>query len=474
MRRFISNPLLWSGVLAAVLISLVQHNPFFWDTISQASRRSSWFFGEGWGTILLPYEMDSGHPTGFNLYLAGVWKLFGRSLVASHWAMLPIVWGIIYQIHYLVEHYFSAPHRIWAKLLVLTDVTLLAQATLVAPDLVILLGYLLGIRGIFFRKSGWIILGSTLMVSVSLRGIFCLAALGLSHVFYHYLVVNKKVLTSPRIWWSIIQPFLPAILLLIGFNAWHFLQTGWILNTPNPAWAGHRELLSIKGAMRNVGIIGWRLLDFGRWAYWLVFGTALWLWWRNKPSILPTLKSLLLWPGIFLVVLSTAMILLSNPITHRYFLPALISLTFLGAFIVLEHWKTKRRWWVYTFLLLSQLSGHCWIYPPQVAQAWDASLAYLPYFHLKEEAVDFAYTNQIPLDSITSEFPAVGPLDWTTLNEKTEGFVYRDENSPFLFYTTVMNDFADKELAQMAKWPIVWEESYWGHRAVIYERKINH
>lgn len=464
--------LLWSGILAVLFISLVQHLPFFWDTVSQASRRSSWFFEEGWGTLLLPYEIDSGHPTGFNLYLASVWKLFGRSLVVSHWAMLPVLWGIIYQIQYLVQHFFSTSNRIWALVLILTDVTLLAQATLIAPDLVILLGYLLGIRGIIFKKNGWVILGSLLMVSVSLRGIFCLAALGLSSLLYYYFTSNRKSLLSFKEWWSVIKPFLPAALLITAFNLWHYLQTGWLLSTPNPAWAGHREILSMEGAARNLGIIGWRLLDFGRWAYWLLFGTAFLLSWRSKKTLNLAFKALLIWPGIFLFVLSSAMILLSNPITHRYFLPALIGLTTLGAFIVLEQWSSNKRWWIYALLLVSQLSGHCWIYPAKVAQAWDASLAYLPYHHLKAQAIDYAHTNDIPLKSITTEFPAVGPLDWYQLNGQTEGFDYRNDESPYLFYTTVMNDFTDEELDQMESWNVIWEKTYLGHKAVIYKRPI--
>jgi hypothetical protein len=449
---------------------MVQHLPFFWDTISQASRRSSWFYGQGWGSILLPYEIDSGHPTGFNLYLATCWKLFGRTLVVSHWAMFPIVWGIIYQIQCLVQHFFSPANRLWASLLILTDVTLLAQATLIAPDLVLLLGYLLGLRGILFKRSNLVMLGSILLVSVSLRGIFGITALGLTSLLHYYLSLGKPFSWTLEGLWRTLRPFFPAALLVIGFYCWHYTQTGWWLSTPNPGWAGHREILSSKGVLRNFGIIGWRLLDFGRWTYWLVFGGALVIWWRQKMPLTAFLKALISWPVVFLVVLSTAMVLLSNPITHRYFLPALIGLTTLGAYLLLEQWNSKRRWWVFALVLASQLSGHLWIYPPKVAQGWDASLAYLPYFHLREQALNFARENKLPLGNIATEFPAVGPLDWYELTGKTEGFAYREESTPYLFYTTVMNDFSDQELDQMSSWEVLWEESYLGHRAVIYQR----
>ncbi len=467
MNKVANKAIIVSTVLAAILIALVQDNPFFWDTLSQASRRSSWFFHEGFGTFLLPYEIDSGHPTGFNLYLASIWSFFGRTLVVSHWAMLPILIGIYYQIFRLVERYFSSSSTWLAFILIATDVTLLAQATLVAPDLVLVLGYLSGIRGLVEQKKGWVIVGSILLVSVSLRGIFGLAALGCTALLFSG--------TGDRQWnlrnlVDLALPFIPAFLVLIAFNGWHYAQTGWIFSTPNPAWAGHREVLGFSGIARNLAVLSWRLLDFGRWIYWLVFAVAMWFWWRSKWNYSKKELQLVIWPAVFLVVISTAMVLLSNPITHRYLLPALLGLNTLGAYLILEKAPLNLRKWIFAIVLISQLTGHLWIYPKHIAQAWDGSLAYLPYFQLREDVIQFAQEQDISLADIATEFPTIGPLDWHYLNNVNEGLISRSEPSPYLFYATVMNDFSDEELAEMEHWTVVWKKEYMGHEAILYQR----
>lgn len=462
-----SKAVIASTLIAAIIVALVQNNPFFWDTLSQASRRSSWFFDQQFRTILLPYELDSGHPTGFNLYLAAAWSVFGRSLVVSHWAMFPILVGIYYQIFRLVERFFSARSLWLAFALIVTDVSLLAQATLVAPDLVLVLGYLLGLRGLLEQKSSWVILGSIMLVSVSLRGVFCLAALACTALL---LSGTGDRRWSLRNLIDLAVPFIPAIVVLIAFNAWHYWQSGWVFSTPNPAWAGHREVLGISGIARNLGILAWRLLDFGRWIYWPVFAGAAWLWWRNKWQYSKKELQLLLWPTVFILVLSTAMVLLSNPITHRYLLPGLLGLNALGAYLVLEKAPIGLRKWMFAIVLVSQLTGHLWIYPKHIAQAWDGSLAYLPYFELREDAMNFAQDNNIPLADIGTEFPAIGPLDWHLLSNTDEGFSNRSEPSPYLFYSTVMNDFSDEDLEAMEGWTIIWQKEKLGHEARIYQR----
>lgn len=467
MNRLSTKAIIASGILAAVVVALTQQNPFFWDTLSQASRRSSWFFDEAFSTILLPYELDSGHPTGFNLYLAAVWSIFGRSLIVSHWAMFPILLGIYYQIYRLVERFFSPRSVGLAFLLIVTDVTLLAQATLVAPDLVLVFGYLLGLRGLVEQRRTWIALGAVLLVMVSLRGVFCLAALGCTALLFGSTGDKKW---SIRGLLEMALPFIPAVIVLIAFNGWHYLQTGWVFSTPNPAWAGHREVLGFSGIARNLGILVWRLLDFGRWIYALIFAVALWFWWRNKWQYQKKELQLLLWPGVFLFVLATAMVLLSNPITHRYLLPGLLGLNALGAYLIMEKAPIGLQKWLVALVLISQLTGHFWIYPKHIAQAWDGSLAYLPYFQLREDAIQYAKEEAIPLADIATEFPAIGPLDWHTLSRGTEGFSRRSEATPYLFYATVMNDFSDEELAAMETWTIVWQKSYMGHEAIIYQR----
>ncbi|HBE43638.1 MAG TPA: hypothetical protein DDW27_21070, partial [Bacteroidales bacterium] len=110
------------------------NNGFFWDTIQLASKHANYYLTTDFTGILLPDSIDSGHIPAFGIYLAFIWKIFGRSLIISHLAMLPFVVGILWQMKILVSRFVSKENTGWAFLLVCCDPTLLSQVTLVSPD----------------------------------------------------------------------------------------------------------------------------------------------------------------------------------------------------------------------------------------------------------------------------------------------------------------------------------------------------
>ena len=83
-------------------------------------------------SLLLPDRMDSGHIPSFGMYIAFFWKLFGRTLLVSHLAMLPFVLLLLWQTHKLVSYFFEGQLRGIAFLLILLDTCLLGQLTLVS------------------------------------------------------------------------------------------------------------------------------------------------------------------------------------------------------------------------------------------------------------------------------------------------------------------------------------------------------
>ena len=44
----------------------------------------------------------------------------------------------------------------------------------------------------------------------------------------------------------------------------HYLETGWMGYHENSPWAPAFEKVDFQGAIKNILILGWRLLDFGR------------------------------------------------------------------------------------------------------------------------------------------------------------------------------------------------------------------
>lgn len=86
--------------LFAIYASLVlgtMNFSFFWDTVQLGSKHAHYFYENNFKSLTLPNDIDSGHIPALGLYLAIVWKIFGKSLAISHIAMLPFVLGIFYQ-----------------------------------------------------------------------------------------------------------------------------------------------------------------------------------------------------------------------------------------------------------------------------------------------------------------------------------------------------------------------------------------
>ena len=79
-----------------MLTFIVRDNFFFWDTVQLGSIHAQFYFDNNFSFFFLPENIDSGHPPTFGIYIALIWKIFGKSLVTSHFAMLPFLMGIIF------------------------------------------------------------------------------------------------------------------------------------------------------------------------------------------------------------------------------------------------------------------------------------------------------------------------------------------------------------------------------------------
>ena len=138
---------------ALVLTFLVRENFFFWDTVQLGSIHGQYYFDNNFSSFFLPENIDSGHPPTFGIYIALVWKLFGKSLMVSHFAMLPFLFGIIFYLEKLGKYFFQNSIFTFAfLLLLLLDPCLAGQAILVTPDIVVVFFFLMSLDGIFNEK----------------------------------------------------------------------------------------------------------------------------------------------------------------------------------------------------------------------------------------------------------------------------------------------------------------------------------
>ena len=454
-----------------------QDLPLFWDNLLNG-RLAIWYGIQGFSSLLPPESLDAGHPPFFNLYLAGVarwilgdpgeWEIQALFRV-WHWAMLPFLVLLVFQWSHLCQR-FLPPSWQWVGMMILViQPTLLAQSSMVSPDITLVAFFLLGLNGVLQRKQSWISFGTLCMVMVSFRGILLVPSL--------YLVsfVLDKGWGNWKASLRKVLPFLPAALGTLFWLGYHWQVQGWLLSPPADTYGGHRELLGLRGIARNVAILGWRLLDYGMVFPCTFIGVAFLLRWKKIREAKQTkpLTIIILVPGLWLAIL---MLPFSNPIGHRYFLPT--SLTLLLMAVVLIHLleTSWRRWFVPLALGVGLIGGHFWIYPPQIAQGWDASLAHWNYFALSRDLDEFTqgrppYCTGFPMASDLRYFSDTlvknQPLTWERIDDI--GW----ENCNCILESNVSNDFSDDQLEELqdtTKWELILNKDQMGVYLKYYVR----
>lgn len=110
---------------------------------------------------------------------------------------------------------------------------------------------------------------------------------------------------------------------------------------------------------------------------------------------------------------------------------------------------------------LGLLAGNFLIYPQQIAQAWDATPAHIPYYEQTEAAIDFLQQQNIPLTSVGSVFPSVGPRDWRDLDGEQAGFKSAELGiDRYIYLSLIHNDWSDEDLDFIdSNYEIRWQQN---------------
>lgn len=378
-------------VIFTTLVIGTSNFPFFWDTLQLASKHACYFYDNGFTSIILPNNIDSGHIPTLGFYIALVWKIFGKSLLVSHLAMLPFVWGIVYQSIRLTKRLFDGQWQVAALLLLLADATLMAQCTLVSPDVILICFFLMALNYFFSDGKTGLAIALIGLTLASMRGMMCVAALftGITIIrssgsFTHGVRTTLKRLIPEG--FRVLPVFIPAMAIAGAYFGWHFYKTGWIGYHKDMPWYDCFEMVNAKGAVRNVFITGWRLIDFGRLFIWLAGLVCVWHYFRKRPALNPVIGQLICFFICILIALGQAGVLHKNLAGHRYLLPLYLLACLVVCYYVFHIITSGKVRTIFTIVMLAGLfSGNFWVYPDKVAKGWDATLAYLPYHPLRDK-----------------------------------------------------------------------------------------
>ena len=456
----------------ALVIFLVRNQPFFWDTIQLASKHGHFFYETNFRSMILPEVIDSGHPPVFGMYMAAIWKIFGKTLSASHFAMLPFLWGIVFFLVKTGEKLVNMTAAPWLVLLCFADPVLAGQSVLVSPDVVLVCFFLMGLWAVLEGKAGWLTLAVTGLGLISMRGMM----VGVS-LYLFSVLISEKIDFQQAI--KRLPPFLPGGLLAAAWLFYHWKQTGWIGYHENSTWAPSFERVGMQGFIKNIAVLGWRMLDFGRLFIWVALAVAGFYFLKKNAWNWPVFVrkntgwQLVILFVITLFVLVPSQLLHKGLLAHRYLLPVFIPLNFVAYYLIFKTLDEIRgtSGLLLMLLIAGFASGNFWIYPKKISQGWDSTLAHLPWYRLQEQAVNFIQASGIPFSSVGTAFPNIGPKEVSELNGVGEGFHEKDLSKDcYVLYSNIMNDFSDEEIDELeTAWRPVFSTERRGVCVILYK-----
>ncbi|MBL7825211.1 MAG: hypothetical protein JNJ57_01180 [Saprospiraceae bacterium] len=447
-RHFIASFTLTCG-----LLGLTHQLPFFWDTVQLASKHGQFFFEHGLQWQLLPTEIDSGHPPALGYYLAIIWTIFGKSLLAGHFAMAPF---IFLNLLLLFRMGSRLGRGAWAFIFpawVVADPVFLTQHALVGPDLIITSGLLLFLEGYFSKRNLLKALGVILLCLFSMRGMMVVAGLATWELLFQ---VGGTFIQRLK---TMIPVYFPGGSVALIFLVWHDEAAGWIGYHAGSPWATAFQHVEWPGMIRNLAVLAWRWIDFGRVVEWFVI---IYIGWLNRNRLYELLQTQRQWFSLLLclaVFLLPSTVLLHNLSAHRYLLPLfmvfhLLTFQLLADADVTQKFKNAMA--VIVFSVLA--SGHFWVYPQGVSNDWDCTLAHLPYHRLRAEAIGELERQKVDFQSVGTVFPSLNTGKHLMLNADTRQLAPKDFNeNQWMLVSNVMNDFSKEEVHYLNQnWELNW------------------
>ncbi len=439
---------------------LLQDVPFFWDAISKA-RRATWFYEHNFSQLILPTEINSGHPPLWPLMLAFFWKLFGRTLFVSHILLLIVNMGVLYQLLLLIESWVPKKYIIATTFLVFLEPTFLAQTTSMNNDMLLLFFTLLAINSIERKRYFFLGLATLGMLFTNLRGMASFGAISLiSFVLWWQQGKDRKMLMRIFVTYSL------AFLIFFAFIIYHFQELGWAVFTPSKNWSSQREIASLKSIFKNIAIIVFNFSIYGRIVLFLLLSILMGIIYFDKQKQLNELNRKIIGYFLGFTLLCSAMFIpFTNPIGARYFMLPYILSVILFSRLLIEYFPKLLKLGFYIIAAVF-ITGHFWIFPITLSQPWDASLAYLNSFPVQRKMEKYIQQNKIPQNEIGTRISLnLEPLKYLDSSRvKNPPFAsFSFEENTYILLSNIENQTKDAQVAELHRtWNLVKEFNQMG------------
>ncbi len=427
--------------------------PFYWDNIT-LSENACFHYDNSIYKIIPPTKSDFGNLTLYAYYLSVFWTIFGKSIFISHIAIIPIVIGVFQEIKKITLHFIKPEYLFLIYLLLLLDPAISAQLILIGYDVFLLYFVLLAIRTLLEKKYLFYSICLLILSTISIRAIIYIFCLLLIH--WMILIFIKK--NNIKILDALV--YLPALIFLVLFSTFHYEKTGWIF--VNPDNIKHTSLNNISMALRQYGFIIWKIIDSGRIALWIFVIVCGFVFFKRR-KISNECKKLLLLLIIPIVINGIVMVIISNPIGHKYFLQTYVFLSIIVVYFLQNIVSFKKRFLYFSIFIVFLVGGNFIVYPQKYGNAWDTSLKVLPYFKLEQKMRAFVVIKKINPKEIYTEFPLNSDFKYSYLQDD---FSYNElvaddiTSYKFVLWSNVLNvaNLKPYELVQQ-NWKLIYSIS---------------
>lgn len=428
---------------------------FFWDHTAGYSMPADYLYTHGFLSILYPPDYVAEPPLA-HLYLATLWRGFGRSLLVAHLSVALFSIGVVWQVYRLCEQTASryAPYLFWV---IMAEPALFTQLLLLSPDVMLCFFALLSIRLLLAGRRLPLSLTLLCLGLVSIRGFVIAAGLGLGYLLIQ-LLVEKKSFRKAFLY--VFPPFLPVLWAMGSWFLYRKIETGYWLYAPDFAYLEHRQWADAPRLLKNLLGLGLRMVDSGRLVVWILFFAALLkMGIRSFFAFITRSSPALLYLGVLFVLLAVTLPV-TNPFGDRYFLVLFILFAWVTVRMAWEVFTPRQVRLSYIVLILVLLSGHAWVYPEKIAKAWDSVLSHMPYYSLREQMIRYLDEERIPVGEVAASFPLNARFDDTEINGDLRRFSPVDwQHSRYILYSNVYN-WDDESLRQIrtgGDWKLVKE-----------------
>ncbi len=438
----------------------VRLNFFFWDTIQLGSKHAHFFYETHFSSLLLPDNIDSGHPPFFGIYLAFMWQLFGKTLIVSHLSMLPFLWGITWQALKLGEKALGEWQAVLFILILKVNPIMAGQSVMMSPDVVLVFFFLLAFNAVLNNNKKILTVAILGLSMISMRGMMTAAIFFIFEIIktFQILDIYKSSIAFTisniyKLFFKTILPYLLGGLSALSFLMYHYFEKGWIGYHAGSEWADAFQVVDFQGFIKNMIVYIWRLVDAG---HLFLMPIIFYGFYKMKTdSAFKNTRTLFILLFIALIVLTPTLVIYKGLLQHRYLLPIYLIINLLCLKIISDLKNGKLQNGLYALVFVGLLSGHFWVYPQPIATSWDTTLAQLPYYRLRNEMTQYIDNQHFKYEDIGTAYPNLASFKFIDLKEPVGNqgaFSPVDFNkNKYIFYSNVMNDFNKKELDELSE-----------------------